>query len=78
MMVTDSAALAVRGLDGSIFICNQSYGNTRGRNRGKHMSGYQRCRSAAPQFAAHADGEAAPFVPTTEDQIEQTHTPLLD
>src|ERR1035438_10462044 len=30
------------------------------------------------QFAAHGDGEAAPFVPTTEDQIEQTHKSSLD
>src|ERR1017187_3858176 len=37
--------------------------------------GYGRCCRAAAHFAAHGDGEAAPFVPTTEDQIEQTHKP---
>src|ERR1035438_384713 len=37
--------------------------------------GYGGCCSSAAQFASHGDGEAAPFVPTTEDQIEQTHKP---
>src|ERR1039458_9831661 len=37
--------------------------------------GYGSCCSAAAQFAAHCDREAAAFVPTTEDQIEQTHKP---
>ena len=36
---------------------------------------YRRCCSAASHSAAHGDREAAPFVPTTEDQIEQTHKP---
>jgi hypothetical protein len=36
---------------------------------------YGSCCSAAAQFAAHGDREAAAFVPTTEDQIEQTHKP---
>jgi hypothetical protein len=35
--------------------------------------GYGRCCDAAAQFAAHGNGEAVPFVPTTENQIEQTH-----
>jgi len=37
--------------------------------------GYGGCCSAAAQLAAHGDREAAPFVPTTEDQIEPTHKP---
>ena len=37
--------------------------------------GYGGCCSAGAQLAARGDGEAAPFVPTTEDQIEQTHKP---
>src|ERR1035437_263883 len=36
---------------------------------------YGGCCNAAAYFAAYGDGEAAPFVPTTEDQIEQTHKP---
>src|ERR1019366_3381842 len=38
-------------------------------------SGYGRCCNAAAQLAAHRDGKTAPLVPTTEDQIEQTHKP---
>src|ERR1035437_2541146 len=37
--------------------------------------GYGGCCTGAAQLAAHGDGEAARFVPTTEDQIEQTHKP---
>ena len=37
-----------------------------------------RCSCAAPQLAADGDGEAAPFVPTAEDDVEQTHRALLD
>src|ERR1019366_7576495 len=40
--------------------------------------GYGRCCNAAAQLAAHRDGKAAPLVPTTEDQIEQTHKPSSD
>src|SRR5271157_156596 len=40
--------------------------------------GYGGCCSAAAQLAAHGHGEGAPFVPTTEDQIEKTHIALLD
>ena len=39
--------------------------------------GYGGRSSAAPQFAANGDGEAATFVPTTEDPIEKTHQSFL-
>src|ERR1017187_1487508 len=37
-----------------------------------------RCCSAATQSAADRNGETTPFVPTTEDQVEQTHLVLFD
>jgi hypothetical protein len=34
--------------------------------------------AAAAQFAAHGDGKAATFAPTTEDPVEDTHFVLPD
>ena len=39
-------------------------------------SGYGGCCSITTQLAAHSDGKATPFVPTTEDQIEKIHKPF--
>ena len=79
MMVARFGAEPVGGVDASIFICDQSYGNSRPQSRHTTVSpGDGRCSCAAPQLAADGDGEAAPFVPTTEDHVQQTHRALLD
>ena len=75
MILTGCAVHAVRGLDTSLFSCDQSYGNSRPQSR---QTTYVPVTDAAAMLRRSLPRTvmgAAPFVPTAEDQIEQTHEP---
>ncbi len=75
-MVTGSAAPAAWGFGREDLHLRPVVRELAAAIKANHVyPGYGSCCSAAAQFAAHGDREAAAFVPTTEDQIEQTHKP---
>ncbi len=73
-MVEASAAHPLWGLDASIFICNQSVRELAAAVEANNIRTGNGCGChAAALFAVHRGREAAPSVPTTEDQIERIY-----